>query len=122
MKPFFSIRRHHQKLLLLSVLFVFASLFATAQEQLQPVELNLKDALQYSLYANQNARKAKLDVENSEYKIDEVRARALPQINGNSGLTYNALLQQSVLPKIFGPDPDPNETMLVAFGQKWNAN
>ncbi len=114
--------RHHQKLWILSVLFVFANLFAPAQEQLQPVELTLKDALQYALYANQNARKAKLDVENSEYKIDEIRARALPQINGNSGLTYNALLQQSVLPNIFGPNPNPNETMLVAFGQKWNAN
>ena len=50
MQPFFSIRRHHQKLLALSVLFVFASLFGTAQEQLQPVELNLKDALQYIFF------------------------------------------------------------------------
>ncbi len=122
MKPFFSFHRHHQKLLALSVLFVFVSLFARAQEQLHPVALNLKDALQYALQANQNARKAKLDVENSEYKIDEIRARALPQINGSSSMNYNALLQQSVLPNIFGPNPNPNETILVAFGQKWNAN
>ena len=118
----FNLTQRNQKPLLLSILLVVVTVFATAQEHIQPVELNLKHALQYALQANQNARKAKLDVENSEYRIDEVRARALPQINGNSGLAYNALLQQSVLPKIFGPDPNPNETMLVAFGQKWNAN
>jgi len=93
--------------------------FATAQ---QPVQLNLKDALKYALEANQNARKAKLDVENSEYQIDEVRAQALPQINGTGGLVYNPLLQKSALPNIFGANPNPNETVLVAFGQKWNAN
>lgn len=104
---------------LMLALLAFATLFATAQ---QPVQLNLKDALKYALEANQNAKKAKLDVENSEYQIDEVRSQALPQVNGNGGLTYNALLQKSALPNIFGANPNPNETILVAFGQKWNAN
>ncbi len=87
-----------------------------------PVQLDLKQALKYALEANQNARKARLDVENSEYRIDEVRSRALPQINGSAALTNNPLLQQSALPNIFGPNPNPNETILVSFGQKWNAN
>ncbi len=102
---------------LLLLLFVLASGFLYAQ---QPVQLNLKDALNYALKANQNARKARLDVDNSEYKIDEVRSRALPQINGTSSMTYNPLLQKSALPNIFGGNP--NETILVAFGQKWGAN
>lgn len=100
-------------------LFVLAAGVLQAQE---PVQLNLKDALKYALEANQNARKAKLDVENSEYQIDEVRSQALPQISGTGGLTYNPLLQKSALPNIFGPNPNPAETILVAFGQKWNAN
>ncbi|RYF82955.1 MAG: TolC family protein, partial [Chitinophagaceae bacterium] len=100
-------------------LLAFASLLLQAQE---PVRLTLKDALTYALQANQDARKAKLDVENSDYKIDEVRSRALPQISGSAGLTYNPLLQKSALPNIFGPNPNPNETILIAFGQKWNAN
>jgi outer membrane protein len=107
-----------KRLILLSV-FAFASVFAIGQ---QPVQLHLKDALNYALKANQDARKANLDVENSEYKIDEVRARALPQINGNAALGYNPLLQKSALPNIFGPNPNPEETILVSFGQKWNAN
>lgn len=104
---------------LLLLLASFGSVWATAQE---PVQLDLKEALTYALQANQNARKAKLDVENSEYQIDEVRSQALPQINGSGGLTYNPLLQKSALPNLFGPNPNPNETILVAFGQKWNAN
>ena len=112
-------RMKNGKRWMLLSLAAFAAMFATAQ---QPVQLTLKDALNYALEANQNARKAKLDVENSEYQIDEVRSQALPQISGTGGLTYNPLLQKSALPNIFGANPNPNETILVAFGQKWNAN
>ncbi|MGV3657925.1 MAG: TolC family protein [Chitinophagaceae bacterium] len=104
---------------LLMLMLAFWGLQANAQA---PVTLTLPDALNYALKANQNARKARLDVENSQYRIDEVRSRALPQINGSSSLTFNPLLQQSALPNIFGPNPNPDETILVAFGQKWNAN
>lgn len=105
---------------MLAMLVFFTAGAASSQEQ--PVKLNLKDALTYALKANQNARKAQLDIENSEYRIDEVRSRALPQVNGSASLVHNPLLQQSALPNIFGPNPNPNETILVAFGQKWNAN
>jgi outer membrane protein len=93
----------------------------TVQAQ-QPVQLSLKDALNYAIEANQNARKARLDIENSQYQIEEVRSRALPQINGNASITHNPLLQQSALPNIFGPNPNPNETVLISFGQKWNSS
>jgi outer membrane protein len=112
-------RMNRSRQWLLLSFFIIAFGAANAQA---PVQLNLRDALKYALEANQNARKAKLDVENSEYQIDEVRARALPQINGTAGMTYNPLLQKSALPNIFGANPNPNETILIAFGQKWNAN
>jgi outer membrane protein len=104
---------------MLLFLFVFAAGLARAQE---PVKLTLKDAIKYALEANQEARKARLDMENSEYRIDEVRSRALPQVSGSASLTHNPLLQMSALPNIFGANPNPNETILIAFGQKWNAN
>src|SRR5690606_11067981 len=112
-------RIFNRKQWVLLPLFALATMFVHAQE---PVNLTLKKALNYALEANQNARKARLDVENSEYRIDEVRSRALPQINGTASLTHNPLLQMSALPNIFGANPDPNETILIAFGQKWNAN
>jgi outer membrane protein len=102
---------------------LLAVLLGTTVLQAQtPVTLGLKEALNYALQANQNARKARLDVENSQYKINEVRSQTLPQINGSASLTHNPLLQMSALPNLFGPNPNPEETILVAFGQKWNAN
>lgn len=107
-------------LLLITGLFS-GSAFAQ-QPQSQPAageakELTLKDALNYALQASQTARKARLDVENGQYQIDEVKARALPQINGNAGLTYNPILQLSALPgELAG---QPGKTLMVAFGQKW---
>ena len=102
------------------IMVLSAVLIFTTSNAQQPVSLTLKNALQYALDASQNARKAKLDVENSQYKIDEVKARALPQVNGSGSLTYNPILQQSALPgDFFG---QPGSTVLVAFGQKWNAN
>ena len=98
----------------------FSIIVMTAGAQ-GPVQLNLKEALNYALKSNAEARKARLDVENSEYQIDEVRSRALPQVTGNASLTNNPLLQKSALPNIFGPNPNPDETILVSFGQKWNA-
>jgi outer membrane protein TolC len=86
----------------------------------QPAALKLQDALKYALNESQNAKKARLDVENSQYQIDEVRSRALPQINGSGGITYNPILQLSAIPgELFGT---PGTTTLVAFGQKWSSN
>ena len=114
--------RHKRNAFRSGWLLVVALFGFTAAGAQQPVTLNLKDALTYALQANQNARKARLDVENSQYKIDEVRSQTLPQVNGNVVLTHNPLLQKSALPNIFGPNPNPDETILVAFGQKWNSN
>ncbi|MGC4235578.1 MAG: TolC family protein [Niabella sp.] len=83
--------------------------------------LTLKTALNYALEHYTDARKALLDMENAQYQIDEVRSRALPQISGSGQLNYNPLLQQSVLPGAMNP-VNPGQDMLIAFGQKWNAN
>ena len=111
--------RRYARIRTLTVLLATVFLFNVTNAQ-QPVSLTLKNALQYALEASQNARKAKLDVENSQYKIDEVKARALPQVNGSGSLTYNPILQQSALPgDFFG---QPGSTVLVPLGQNWNAN
>lgn len=91
--------------------------FSTGSFAQQP--LTLQDALNYALKASQTARKAQLDIENSTYRIDEVKSRALPQISGSGTLTYNPILQLSSLPgELLG---QPGTNLLVAFGQKWNS-
>lgn len=82
--------------------------------------LSLGEAITYALNASTDARKSKLGIEKGAYQIEEARSRALPHLNGSAGLTYNPILQMSVLPgEIIG---QPGTQMLVAFGQKWNAN
>jgi len=95
---------------------LFSASYASAQEV-----LTLQDAIKYALQNKADAKKSALELENSEYLIDEVRAGALPQVNASGTLTYNPLLQKSALPaEIFGGEP--GETIMVAFGQKWQTN
>jgi len=81
--------------------------------------LTLKDVITYALENKADAKKAKLKVENSEYQIQEVRSRALPQISVNGGLTYNPILQTTVIDgAIFG---QPGTIIQADFGQKWSS-
>lgn len=103
------------KKLLLIPLLVFG---LTAEAQVET--LTLKDALTYALENKAEARKSRLEIENSEYQIEEIRSRALPQISANAGLTYNPVLQTNILDgAIFG---QPGQSVQVAFGQKWISN
>ncbi|MEW5676774.1 TolC family protein [Flavobacterium enshiense] len=94
--------------------------FAFSAQAQDVKELTLKDALTFALENKADAKKAKLNVENSNHQIAEVRAMALPQLSINAGLTYNPILQQSALPgEIINR---PGEVIMVPFGQKWNSN
>ncbi|RTZ04268.1 TolC family protein [Flavobacterium sp. GSP6] len=83
-----------------------------------PVQtLTLKEAINYALENKADAKKAKLQVENSEYQIQEIRSRALPQISANGNLTYNPVIQTTVIDGAgFGA---PGTTIQAAFGQPW---
>jgi len=85
----------------------------------QVTTLTLKDAVTYALQNKAEAKKAKLEVENSEYQIQEVRSRALPQISANGNLTYNPVIQTTIIDGAgFGA---PGTTIQAAFGQKWTS-
>lgn len=62
----------------------------------QPIQLTLQDALKYAIENNQDAKKSRLEIEGGKYKTQEVRAAALPQINGNANATYNPIIGQLV--------------------------
>lgn len=99
-----------KKTLFLSfVAFLASSLLVQAQQQ-----LTLKEAINYALENKAEAVKAKLDIKNSEYKISEVRASALPHLNVTGGLTYNAILQETALD--FG-----GQTQIIKMGRPWQS-
>jgi outer membrane protein TolC len=99
------------------VLLFLCTIGLTANAQV--TTLTLRDALTYALQNKSDAKKAKLQVENSEYQIQEVRSRALPQISANGNLTYNPVIQTTVIDGSgFGA---PGTTIQAAFGQKWTS-
>ena len=65
------------------LLLTFLTFALTAQSQGVSTTnpLTLKAAITYALENKADAKKARLSVENSEYQIEEVRSRALPQIS-----------------------------------------
>ncbi len=77
-------------------------------------ELRLDEAVNYALTHKAEAQIAKLDIENSDYLIQEARANVLPQINANGGLTYNPILQQMALNMA-------GQTMVIKMGQPWQS-
>ncbi|WP_336514910.1 TolC family protein [Pollutibacter soli] len=98
---------------------IMLSLASFAGVYAQGKKLTLPEVLGYTLEASQTARKARLEVEKGESKIDEIKARTIPQLNATGSLNYNPILQLTALPgELAGR---PGETMLVAFGQKWNS-
>ncbi|HKO76639.1 MAG TPA: TolC family protein [Flavobacterium sp.] len=105
------------------LLLTFLTFAITAQSQgvstTATNPLTLKAAITYALENKAEAKKARLSVENSEYQIEEVRSRALPQISANGSLTYNPILQTNVIDgSAFGA---PGTTIQASFGQKWTS-
>jgi outer membrane protein len=100
-----------------TILILLCSIGITANAQVKI--LTLKDAITYALENKAEARKSRLEIENSEYKIQEIRSRALPQISANGSLTYNPILQTNVIDgAAFGA---PGTTIQASFGQKWTS-
>lgn len=88
---------------------VFGSSSAYAQQH-----VSLQDAIKQALENKTEAKKAALQVKKAEYMIDEARAGALPQVGASGNLTYNPIIQQSVL------DFNGSKTV-VKMGQPWTS-
>ena len=80
-----------------------------AQEQ-----LTLQEAIKFALENKAEAKTAKLDVENAQYQIDEVRGSALPQINASGSMKYNIIIPEMALE--FG-----GQTITAKMGQPLNS-
>jgi len=90
-------------------IFCMALLFSNIAGAQQSV--TLKDALNFAVENNANARKSRLDIDGGKYKTQEVRARALPQVTGNASLTYNPIIGQLVV-----------GDQSFQLGRTWNSN
>lgn len=85
--------------------------------------IGLGQAVEYALQNQSDAKKAKLQIENSEYLIQEARAGALPTLTATGSLTYNPILQETAIPSSSFPggEKSPDPFIILAMGQKWNS-
>lgn len=85
--------------------------------------VTLRQAIDYALENKSDAKKAKLQIENSEYLIQEARAGALPSINAMGSITYNPILQETAIPSSSFPggEQSTDPFIILAMGQKWNS-
>lgn len=97
----------NKTLVTLSCLFLSCSLWAQNP-------LTLKEALQYALEHKAEAKQASLDIENSEYQIQEVKSNALPHLNIEANLANNVKIQE--MPLTLG-----GQTQMIPFNLKWNS-
>lgn len=93
---------------------LLAALFSVNFVHAQEI-LTLNQALKYALENKAEAKKSTLDLENAQYKIDEVRGGALPQISGSASLKYNVLIPGMALEA-------GGVTQIIKMGQPWNSN
>lgn len=89
---------------------IFGSTSVFAQQQ-----ISLQEAIKQALQNKAEAKKASLQIKKAEAKIDEARASALPQVTATAGLTYNPIIQESLLE--FG-----GQKIRAQLGQPWNSS
>lgn len=117
-----------------TLLFLMLATWANAQES-----LTLSRAINYALKHKKEAVQAKLEYQDSENKIAEVRSAALPQVALAGSLTYNPIIQQVAMPnflkglsQIFNnlpgggkspfPDTGDADFILLKMGTEWQTN
>ncbi len=81
------------------------------------LRLSLAEAIQLAVQQNPQLQSTQLDEEINQAKVQEVRASALPQINGDASFTDNFLRASQILPgEVFG---QPGESIAVKFGTRY---
>ncbi len=109
----------HKAGALLSLALILAFQLPASSQTVRPV-LTLPEVLRYALQHNQDVKKANLDIDRGNYKTDEARAAALPQVNGNAALTDQLIKPQFVLPgEALGR---PGELITMESGTTYSAN
>lgn len=100
--------------LTMNIRLVIAALFvglAGTQVAAAQEVLTLQDALQYALAHSESVKKARLDMEGGKHQVAEVRASALPQIEGSAALNYNPVIGKLVF-----------AGQSVTIGQPWDSH
>lgn len=101
-----------RKFTLLSVTIAY-SLIVNGQNLENKTAFSLKEAYDYAVVNSVNSKNADLDVQIGKHKVIENIATGLPQVNGSASYNYNIEPPVFVFPNVAGPNPNPNEFIVI---------
>lgn len=111
-----------------ALLSLFFSQTLSAQEAPATTEtgvplFSVQDCINYAFKNTGTIKNAILEQGISQAKVGEIISIGLPQIDFEGNIIDNVKIQQAFLPgNAFDPNGDPNETVAVEFGTKYNSN
>ena len=92
------------KLVHLFILLLLLGFNASGQNE--TLRMSLQECIDFALVNNQNIKNAQLALDISGYKVGEILADGLPQINASADLGYNYKVPTSFIPaEFFGGEP-----------------
>ena len=91
------------------------------------IQLSLQDCINYALRHSDTIKNARLNIRRQDVQNNQIKALALPRINGTGQLSYYPYQQQTLVPaSIFGRDSItgqfPEGYRSVPFTPRWGAN
>lgn len=111
-----------------ALLSLFFSQTLSAQESVVTTStgvplFSVQDCINYAFQNTGTIKNAVLEQGISQAKVGEIISIGLPQIDFEGNIIDNVKIQKAFLPgNAFDPDGDPNKTVAVEFGTKYNSN
>jgi outer membrane protein TolC len=94
-------------------------LFSVLKTQAQ-TSFSIDAAVDYAIGHHSNVRNARVGMQDAELQIKEIKYAGMPQINGQFGYTYNAIVPSQLIDaKNFNPQAAEGEVVKFKFGVPW---
>lgn len=98
------------------LLFLIVFSFSASAQQ----AFSLKEAVTYAIKNSVNVKNSQVDIASAEYRIKEIKAAGLPQVNGQFQFSSNVIVPTSLIAaKNFNPAAAEGDVMKVKFGVPW---
>lgn len=99
----------------LYLFFAFLAIKVQAQSA-----FSIDEAVDYAVKNHPNVKNAIVGTQDAELQIKEIKYAGMPQVSGQFGYTYNAIVPTQLIDaKNFNPEAAPGEVVKFKFGVPW---
>lgn len=102
------------------LLFTLITALAFGAKTFAQTSFTIDEAVDYALKNHNTIKNAQVGIQDAELQIKEIKYAGMPQINGQFGYTYNAIVPSQLIDaKNFNPDAAEGEVVKFKFGVPW---